>query len=401
MILAGWVGLALAAAPAQPGSAWPFETVITQPAPGGAPEIVRFTPDGGRALVTDSAQRWVGVYTLVDADPPQLEFLDQDPAEPGPQGRRLPTVPSSLAVHSGHAVVFVTLLSPDPARPGTVVGLRLTEAGLGEEVFRAATGFHPDAAALSPDGRWLLVADEGEGSAAAAGSVSLYDLRDWSPGAAKEAPVTRLAGLGLWCGAADGEVEPEYVAVDPGSRLAAISCQENDAVLLVDLRTQPPRVAGSIRLPAGAHPDGVAVTEWRGQLLVAVAEEGEKKEAGGHAVSVWQVDPARLDQPAVARARCDVRPLADPEKPASAGQPESVVWQARGDRLGLLVGVERGNCVLLLDLSDPDHAAPVGRASVGERPEGLAVWARAADCLIVTANEGNKEPGTLSVLRWR
>lgn len=401
MIHARWVGLALAAAPAQSGLAWQFETVITQPAPGGAPEIVRVTPDGGRVLVTDSAQRWVGVYTGVASDPPRLEFLDQDPVAPGPQGRRFPTVPTSLAIHPAHGVAFVTLLSPNPAQPGTVVGLRLTETGLGEEVFRAATGFHPDAVALSPDGRWLLVADEGEESDTTAGSLSLYDLHDWSPGSAAAVPVTRLAGLGSWCGAPDGEVEPEYVAVDSGSRLAAVSCQENDAVLLVDLRTQPPRVAGAIRLPAGAHPDGVAVTEWRGQVLVAVAEEGEKKKEGGHAVSVWQVDPARLDQPAVARARCDVRPLAHPEKPAKAGQPESVAWQVRGDRLGLLVGVERGNCVLLLDLSDPDQAVPAGRAPVGERPEGLAAWVRATDGLVVTANEGNKDPGTLSVIRWR
>lgn len=399
MIHPRWVGLALAAAPAQPGSAWPFETLTTCPAPGGAPEIVRFVPGTGRGLVTDSAQRWVGVFELKDGDPLRVDFLDQDPARPGLQGHGFPTVPTSLAVHPVHRVAFVTLLSSHPAQPGVVVGLRLTPAGLGPEVFRAGTGYRPDAVALAPDGRWLLVADEGEGSAAAAGSISLFDLRDWSPGVGTSVPVTRLTGLGKWCSVADGDVEPEYVAIDPGSRLAAVSCQENDAILLVNLMAEPPRVAGVIRLPAGAHPDGVAVTEWRGQVLVAVAEEGEKKQSGGHAVSVWQVDPAQLDRPAVARARCDVRPLADPDKPAKAGQPESVAWQVRGDRLGLLVGVERGNCVLLLDLSDPDHAVPAGRAPVGDRPEGLAVWARTADCLIVTANEGGKAPGTLTVIR--
>ena len=396
-----WVGVAVAAMLAQTGPAWQLETLGTDPAPGGAPEIVRFVPGTGRGLVTDSVQRWVSVFDLKEGDRREVQFLDQDAATPGVQGRGFPTVPTSLAIHPHHVVAFVTLLSSDPSRPGAVVGLRLAEHGLEGEVFRAETGFHPDAVALSPDGRWLMVADEGEGSATTAGSVSLYDLRDWSPGSPAPVPVTRLTGLGKWCGAADGEVEPEYVAADPRSRLAAVSCQENDAVLLVDLGVNPPQVAGAIRLPAGAHPDGVAVTEWRGQVLVAVAEEGEKKKAGGHAVSVWQVDPAGLDRPAVARARCDVRPLADPDKPAKAGQPEAVAWQERGDRLGLLVGVERGNCVLLFDLSDPGRAVPAGRAAVGERPEGLAVCAREAECLIVTANEGKSGPGTLSVIRWR
>ena len=128
---------------------------------------------------------------------------------------------------------------------------------------------------LSPDGRWLLIADEGAGHAATPGSVSVFDLQAWSPGATEPVPVTRLGSRGRWRGVPDGEVEPEYVAVDPQSRLAAVSCQEQDTILLVDLRAQPPRVAGSFRLGTGAHPDGVAVTEWRGPVPAAAGERPE------------------------------------------------------------------------------------------------------------------------------
>ena len=401
MINARWVGVVLAAALAHPASAWQFDTLSTRPAPGGAPEIVRPVPGTNRFVITDSAQRWVGVYQLPAGDPPRLELLDQDPARPGSQGVVFPTVPTSVAVHPGHGAAFITLLSADSAQPGTLVARALTEAGLGPEVFRAATGFHPDAVTLSPDGRWVLVADEGEGNADTPGSVSVFDLKDWAPGASAPVPVTRLAGLGTWCGVPDGEVEPEYVAVDPRSRLAAVSCQENDTILLVDLRASPPRVAGAFRLSPGAHPDGVAIAEWQGALLIAVAEEGQKNAEGGHAVSVWQVDAEHLDRPAVLRARRDVRPLVDPDRPAKGGQPESVVWHVRDGRLGLLVGVERGRCVLLLDLSDPAQPVLVGRAQVGERPEGVAVIEQGGAVLVVTANEGNKEPGTLSLVRWQ
>ena len=90
MIIRRLAGAATLAALAHPASAWQLETLATQPAP--------------------------GVYAIRAGDPPRLELLDQDPAAPGPQGVVFPTVPTSLAVHPRLGVVFITLLSTDPAR---------------------------------------------------------------------------------------------------------------------------------------------------------------------------------------------------------------------------------------------------------------------------------------------
>ena len=394
MIRPGAAALVAAVAVTAAAAEWRLETLSSQPSPGSAPEIVRALAAGDRLIATDSLRNEVGLYRLLPGPPPRIELLDQDPARAGPQGVAFPTTPTSIAVHPTLPVAFVVLLGRADHEPGTLVGRAITDAGLGAEVFRAATGFHPDAVTVSPDGRWVLVADEGEGADDTPGSISLYDLNGWSPGATGAVAVTQLGSLGAWCDAPDGRVEPEYVAVDPESRIAAASCQENDRVLLIDLRAAP-RITGAIRLSPGAQPDGVAVARWQGACLVAVAEEGESKKAG-QAVSVWRVDEGAPRQ----LWRQDVRPLLDPSKPNKDSQPESVLWCERDGRLGLVVGVERRSCVMLFDLTDPERGRFIGKADVGERPEGVAIVPRGGEDWIVTANEGKKEPGGFSIVRW-
>lgn len=133
--------------------------------------------------------------------------------------------------------------------PGTVVffspggsNLRLVTVGAG-----------PDMVTFTPDGRRLLVVNEGEpsgygpGTTDPPGSVSVVDLHPRSrltvhtidftafdPGGARAGdlpPGVRIFGSPL----PSLDLEPEYLTVDAGSAIAWVSLQENNAVARLDL----------------------------------------------------------------------------------------------------------------------------------------------------------------------
>lgn len=126
----------------------------------------------------------------------------------------------------------------------------------------------PDMVTFSPDGRWLLVANEGEPNENATidpeGTVTVVDLangfedppvktvtfQDWNAGEprADEMPCLRERGLRHFGRVSLDEtgnktrpatfaedVEPEWIAVTPDSRLAYVCLQEANAVAEIDI----------------------------------------------------------------------------------------------------------------------------------------------------------------------
>lgn len=272
---------------------------------------------------------------VVNGAGPQLDILDlSDPANP----RRIAEISlrehgsdvNSVAVHRGTVAVAVN--GTTKVEPGRVVFLDVEGRVLG----RVEVGILPDSLAFSPDGRWLVTANEGEPnedySVDPEGSISVIDM---SPSAAAVTPAqVRTVGFarfdteGLPPGmhiarrgvAPSRDIEPEYVAITSDSRTGFVTLQENNGIAVVDLATasitrligmgyqdhrqvafDPSDRDGGIRIATWPvfgmrQPDAIAVFEHQGSVFLFTANEGDGREYRGFTdearVSELRLDPA-------------------------------------------------------------------------------------------------------------
>lgn len=384
--------------------------------PGPTAEIVQFCPSQRLLLAVNPMWNTLDAFELRSLDPVVIEPLpDGDEDLPGVQGRSMLGSPTSVAVHPTEPIAFVSVLGEGPSKRGRVVGLDLRQASRWYVVLHVEVGYHPDSLAVSPDGRWLIVANEAEGHPDTLGTISVVDLQGVTADtrAFDHAPaVMEIGGLGRLLETSEGDVEPEFVAFDPQSRFAVVSCQENDALLLVDLTSQPtPSVCNVIWLPWGSEPDGVAVfdempgPDGRIGCVIAVAEEGKfdvwRQKWTGNTVSFTWVDPLQLTAVPAPLARVDVRPLLDPHRPGVRRDPEGMVGLRHRGRPYAAVGIERGDWLMLFDLADPRQPTLVARCRTGSRPEGVIAIPDGDDLILVTGDEGNEGPGSITFTRLR
>lgn len=152
---------------------------------------------------------------------------------------------NSVAVRNGVvAVAMQAKVKTDNGR------MALYDAGSLALISQIEIGAQPDMVTFSPDGKYVLVANEGEPSddyqIDPEGSVSVIDVSD-----AKK-PVARTAGFTQFNGqeaalrargvrifgpkaTAAKDFEPEYIAVSADSRTAWVTLQENNALARIDL----------------------------------------------------------------------------------------------------------------------------------------------------------------------
>ncbi|WCO65369.1 choice-of-anchor I family protein [Iamia majanohamensis] len=204
-----------------------------------------------------------GLMVVVNALENTLDFVDlSDPTDPQLTDRvdmaRYGGGVNSVDVR-GTAVVAAVEADPKTG-PGRAVFLTTD----GDVVSTARTGAQPDMVTFSPDGQFAVVANEGEPDDDYAvdpeGSITVIKAPlftsakpDWqrsAPGAVRQVRFTAFdegasrhdeLGLGVRVfgpGASVAQdLEPEYVAVSPGSTTAYVTLQENNAVATVDLRS--------------------------------------------------------------------------------------------------------------------------------------------------------------------
>jgi len=384
--------------------------------PSFAPEIAAVSADRRHIAYIDD--HW-HTLEICDVDwreagqGPVLSPRDLDEEWDGPQGVPFASAITSVAAHPNLPFVLVTTIGRHREAGGTITAVDLRAETLGKSLWFANAGRHPDSIAISPDGRWAVVANEGEGddrSSVAPGSVTVLALHAIDPLTHRnftgDVPTVELdvhAGVAIDA----GDVEPEYVAIDPRSRFAVVTCQENDAAVVIALDSAEPRVLPTrFYLPAGAEPDGTAILDGfidptlGAGALVAFAEEGRFDRQGrwlGQAVSFHWIGPeddwsrtellSRVElPPIVGRAHC---------------APESVVLARRSGRVLCLVGVERADRVLLFDASDARAPSFLDAASTGKRPEGLLLTTVGGRDGVVVCCEGNEGPGEITFLELR
>ena len=213
-------------------------------------EITAFDPVSNRIFVVNASDDTIDVLNAATVvDPRPVEQIST--AELG--GR-----PNSVAVHDGILAVAVGRADTnDPTLQvdGKVAFFTLTSSTTATFTASVAVGPLPDMVTFTPDGRYVLVANEGEPNAAVTvnpeGSVTIIDLirgfddllfaragfEQFNVGEARESDFP--AGIRqIFPGATRSEeLEPEFIAVSDDGETAYVTLQEHNALAIVDVAT--------------------------------------------------------------------------------------------------------------------------------------------------------------------
>ncbi len=205
----------------------------------GAAEISAYDPRSKTLFVVNGRDRAVDMLDISDpVHPVQVGSIDVSP-----YGQ----APNSVATHDG--LVAVAVEAAIKQDPGKVV---LFDAS-GDFLKAFAVGALPDMVTFTPDGRFVLCANEGEPNddytIDPEGSVSIVDLSRGLPRAKvrtadfqrfnrkKDALVAggvRIFGPNATVAQ---DLEPEFISVLPNSPYAWVSLQENNAIARIHIRS--------------------------------------------------------------------------------------------------------------------------------------------------------------------
>lgn len=328
----GWAAMTAGGAPPRSIALAPIGSYDTGLVGGTSGETSALS--GDRLFVTNSTGNSLDVVDVSDpAAPRLLRRVDLSPYGAGPN-----------SVDARRGLVAVAVEAAPKTAPGKVVFL--TPAG--DVVASAVVGALPDMLTFTPDGKDVVVANEGEaegylaGQANPEGSISIVSARrlerrgasvrtigfaDFNVGGPRNGelpPGLRLNGVPLGATVAQ-DLEPEYVAVDEDGRAATVTLQEANAIARVDLRRG--RVTSIVSLGskdhslpgAGLDPsdrDGaVAIANWpvrglympdalahftvRGREYVITANEGDGRDWPGLADEIRVGSSSVVLDPAV------------------------------------------------------------------------------------------------------
>ncbi|AEE47852.1 esterase-like activity of phytase family protein [Cellulomonas fimi] len=384
-------------------------------------EISAVSDDGRTFVHTDALARRIGFVDITDPGAPAgLGTLDLHAG----LGVGEHAEPTSVAVVGNHVLVVVDTSASftDPSGVLAVVDLRTRTL-----VRTLDLGGQPDSIALAPDRRHAAIAienqrdedaspadgDEGDLPQAPGGFLQLLDLPDTAdPGTwtTRAVPFTAPDGSALPSFVAAGldtphDPEPEYVAVDPTGTTVAVTLQENNGVVLVDLAsgsvtrvfsagsaavtgvdvTKDGRVDQTGALPTRPRePDAVA---WLDAGHLATANEGDWK-GGTRGWTVFDTTGAVVWDAGAELERLAVRVgLHTEDRAAKKGvEPEGLAVATLGGTPYAFVGSERSNFVAVYDVTVPAVPRFVQVLATTNGPEGL-LPVPSRDLLLVSSEE--------------
>jgi hypothetical protein len=205
-----------------------------------AAEIPAYDDVSKRLFVVNGALGTVDVLDLRDPTAPQKIATLSVSAYGGSA--------NSVAAHGGVVAVAVGGDGNARVNPGTVVFYRATTL---QVVSTVQVGANPDMLTFTPDGRRVLVANEGEPNDAYTvdpeGSVSIVDATNVNRPTVRTADFRAYDGqraalvargvriFGANTPTVAQDLEPEYITVSDDGRTAWVTLQENNALAVVDV----------------------------------------------------------------------------------------------------------------------------------------------------------------------
>ncbi|MFG1495961.1 choice-of-anchor I family protein [Saccharospirillum sp. HFRX-1] len=301
-----------------------------------AAEIVSYHPASGYAYMTNGATGQITAINLnqlptsAAADPLRLSNLRARAgdlpgsvrvATPG-GGIRGIDIGGANSLAVSNDLLAIAVEHDDKTQAGAVLFYRLNEDGDTRFVKGVLAGALPDMVTFSPDGRFALVANEGEPRSDylrdPEGSVTVIAIDNGMPADLgiqldftafdHNLPADVLIGNNPRPQVirASQDIEPEYISVSADNRTAFVSLQENNAVARISL-TGTPRITAILPLgfkdhgrPENAldadkddeaavlrsyaklwgtyHPDTIASYSVAGQDYFVTANEGDARE---------------------------------------------------------------------------------------------------------------------------
>jgi DNA-binding beta-propeller fold protein YncE len=207
-----------------------------------AAEISAYDPRTKKLFVINAVKAAIDVINM--SDPSNLVYLNE-PISIQPFGIGV----NSVAVKNG--LLAAAIESNPKTAPGKVVVWNTSDMSVRAVV---TVGSLPDMVTFSPDGNYILSANEGEPnedySIDPNGSVSIIEIKknfkvstlDFSP-FDNQSPLTRSSALQYRVTGKPGttltaDAEPEYIAVSSDSRTAWVTLQENNAIAKVNILTK-------------------------------------------------------------------------------------------------------------------------------------------------------------------
>lgn len=289
-----------------------------------ATEIAAYDVESRRLFSANVEKARIDILDLTKAD--DLQFVGAcDVSDLG--------TPTSVAAKGG--LIAASVMAKSPRDPGHVVFLDVD----GKRLQTLVVGHCPDSLTFTPDGRRLLVANEGEpepdysfdpeGSLSlidvtvpvaelTAAQVTTLDFLQFNDRRSELDPSIRIAGPKA---SVAQDLEPEYIAVSPDSKTAWVTCQENNCIAVVDLTMPEVQALKGLGFKDHSQPgnwldasdkdgririrpwpvygmyqvDGMAAAEINGQTWLFTANDGKDRDYVGFneqcRVSDLKLDP--------------------------------------------------------------------------------------------------------------
>ncbi|MBW4696367.1 MAG: esterase-like activity of phytase family protein [Aphanocapsa lilacina HA4352-LM1] len=414
MLLSG--GIALAAASgvlpvAATSAVGGFKPLARYNVSGSIAEIISASPDGKLLAYTDAGEQVVG---FIDIQNPAV------PVEAGSVDVSSFGEPTSVTItpNGRYALAAIKDDEEDIAaqKPGVLLFIDLASLTVVGQVNLLGIG--PDSIALTPDGAKALIAIEDEEDTenlpgSRPGSVNIVKLDYDAP--ANSVVINVPIDLASVPGANFvSDPQPEFVAVSPDGKTAAVSVQENNVLSLIDIESAT--VVRSFSLGTSKHraadliedddikfvqpfegrrePDAVAFTPDGKALVIANEGDTEGSDSGGRGFSVVDLEGKILYD---AGSSLEARAVLFGHYPDSRSENSGI--ELEGGTLAIFGGTpfaflasERGSFLAVYDLTTPRAPRFVQLLPTGISPEGvLAIPSRG---LVLTANE---EDGTVNI----
>lgn len=375
-----------------------------------AAEISAFDPETDKLFTVNAQLNEVSVFDISNVENPVV--LNSISGLGG--------VPNSVAVNKGKLAVAVE--GGIRQNPGKILVYDTKTQG---QIAAYTVGPLPDMVTFSPNGKFIVVANEGEPNddytVDPKGSVSIikqatgqvlnleFDAFNGQE-AALEQQGFRVFGPGA---SLAQDVEPEYVVISANSRTAWVSLQENNGVARIDLNTGTidgiyplgfkdysdpynwidPSDEDGIKELRGVpafgmfQPDGMAYAKIRGMDIVVTANEGDARDYDGFSeeerVEDLTLDPSAFPDAAVLQLEENVGRLeittalgdtdgdGDFDELYSYGARSYSIWSGNGELI-----YDSGNDIAARTLAlTPDRFNDNDRRSdaKGGEPESVAI----------------------------